>query len=184
MKTEKEKMLDGELYNASDPQLMAERRRARLLFQKLNASRDDEEVLRKQIISQLFGKTGKGLWIEPPFYCDYGSHIELGHDVFINFNCTMLDVNQLTIGDKVLIGPNVQIYTATHPLDWQERARGMELAKPVKIGSHVWIGGGAIIFPGITVGERSIIGAGSVVTKDVPADTLVGGNPCKVIREL
>ena len=184
MKTEKEKMLAGELYDASDYQLSLERRQARLLLQQLNQSRDDEEDLRNLLLSELIPQGGKGLWIEPPFYCDYGNNITTGEKVFFNFNCVVLDVMPVTIGSNVLFGPNVQIYTATHPLDWQERAKWLEFAKPIVIGSDVWIGGSAIINPGITIGDRSVIGAGSVVTKNIPADVFAAGNPCKVIRSL
>ncbi len=128
MKTEKEKMLAGDMYDPTDPQLWEERRRARLLFQRLNASRDDEEELRRRILSELIGDAGEGLWIEPPFYCDYGSNITVGDRVFFNFNCVILDVAPVTIGSNVLFGPNVQIYTATHPLDWKLRAQWLEYA--------------------------------------------------------
>jgi maltose O-acetyltransferase len=184
MKSEKEKMLNGELYNALDPQLSEERSRARLLFKKLNDSRDDEAALRKQIIKELIGKAGDDVWIEPPFYCDYGSNITVGEKVFFNFNCVVLDVMPVTIGNQVLFGPNVQIYTATHPIDWEERATWLEFAKPITIGNNVWVGGGSIICPGVTIGDRSIIGAGSVVTKSIPADVVAAGNPCRVIRSL
>ena len=184
MKSEKEKMLSGELYDATDSQLAEERRRARLLLKKLNDSEDHETELRARLLEDLIGQAGAGLWIEPPFYCDYGSNIKVGNKVFFNFNCTILDVMQVTIGDHVLFGPNVQVYTATHPTDWQERAGGLEFAKPITIGSHVWIGGGAIICPGLTIGDRSVIGAGSVVTKSIPSDAFAAGNPCKVIRTL
>lgn len=175
-------MLNGELYDATDPQLAAERQRARLLFKQLNDSEDNETALRTRILGELIGKAGAGLWIEPPFYCDYGSNIHTGEKVFFNFNCTILDVMKVTIGDYVLFGPHCQIYTATHPLNWQERAGGLEYAKPITIGSHVWIGGGSIICPGVTIGDRTIIGAGSVVTKDIPAGVFAAGNPCRVIK--
>ena len=184
MKTEKEKMIAGELYNASDPQLAAERRRCRLLFKQLNDSRDDQAELRREILKELLGAHGDNLWIEPPFYCDYGSNISVGHNVYLNFNCVILDVAPVRLGDNVMFGPNVQVYTATHPIDWRERAQGPEFAKPISIGSHVWIGGGTIICPGVQVGDRAVIGAGSVVTKDVPSDVFAAGNPCKVIRRL
>lgn len=184
MKTEKEKMLNGELYDASDPQLTAERREARLLIKQLNDSSEDETPLREQTLQKLIGRAGKELWIEPPFYCDYGSNISVGDKVFFNFNCVVLDVMPVTIGSNVLFGPNVQIYTATHPLDWRERAKWLEFAKPISIGSDVWIGGGAIICPGVSIGDRAVIGAGSVVTKDIPSDVFAAGNPCKVIRTL
>ena len=184
MKSEKEKMLRGELYDATDPQLTKERRKARLLFKQFNDTGDDETELRLQILKQLIGKAGDGLWIEPPFYCDYGSNIQVGDKVFFNFNCVVLDVMPVIIGSHVLFGPNIQIYTATHPLDWQERASGLEYAKPITIRSHVWIGGSTVICPGVSIGERSVIGAGAVVTKDIPADVFAAGNPCKVIRSL
>lgn len=184
MSTEKEKMVRGDLYNASDPELTNERRRARLLLKQLNDSRDDQQELRQYILKELIPLQGAGLWIEPPFYCDYGSNIKVGDKVFFNFNCVILDVMRVTIGDNVLIGPSAQIYTAMHPTNWKERASGLEFAKPVAIGSDVWIGGGAIICPGVTIGSRSIIGAGSVVTKDIPDDVFAAGNPCKPIRAL
>lgn len=184
MKTEKEKMLSGELYDAGDPQLTAERRQARLLLKQLNDSSDDDKELRARVLEELMGSAGKELWIEPPFYCDYGSNISLGDKVFFNFNCVVLDVMPVTIGSNVLFGPNVQIYTATHPIDWQERAKWLEYAKPITIGSDVWVGGGVIINPGITIGDRSVIGAGSVVTKDIPSDVFAAGNPCRVVRVL
>lgn len=184
MKSEKEKSLTGELYDASDPELTEERRRTRLLTKLFNDSRDDETELRENILRELFGKTGVGLYIEPPFFCDYGSNITVGDKVFFNFNCVVLDVAQVTIGSNVLFGPNVQIYAATHPLDWKIRAAWLELGKPVTIGSDVWVGGGTIICPGVTIGDRTVIGAGSVVTKDIPSDVLAAGNPCRVIKSL
>ncbi len=184
VKTEKEKMLSGELYNPLDALLCEERRKARLLLKELNDSRDDEEELRLRILSQLIPRAGSGLWIQPPFYCDYGSNISIGENVFFNFNCVVLDVMQVVIGSYTMCGPNVQIYTATHPLDWRERSSGVEYAKPITIGSYVWLGGGAIVCPGVTIGDRAVIGAGSVVTKDIPSDVFAAGNPCKVIRSL
>ena len=150
----------------------------------MNDSRDDEDDLRRRVLADLIGNAGKDLWIEPPFYCDYGSNITVGDAVYFNFNCVVLDVATVTIGDRVLFGPNVQIYTATHPMDWQIRAQGLEYAKPIAIGSHVWVGGAAILCPGVTIGDRSVIGAGAVVTKDVPPDVFAAGNPCRVIRSL
>ena len=184
MKTEKEKMLAGELYNASDSHLSMERRVARLLCKKYNDTTDEQVLLRREILRDLIGKYGKGLVIEPPFYCDYGSNISLGDKVYFNFNCVVLDVNKVTIGNNVLFGPNVQIYTATHPMEYKIRAEWLESGKPITIGSDVWIGGGVIFCPGVTIGDRSVIGAGSVVTRDIPADTFAAGNPCKVIKTL
>lgn len=184
MKTEKQKMLSGELYNAPDPELSEERLKARLLLGDLNSSREDEEEKRNSILKKLIPDAGVGFWLQPPFYCDYGYNISTGEKVFLNFNCVVLDVMPVKIGNRTLIGPNVQIYTATHPMDYMERAAGLEFAKPVTIGEDVWIGGSAVICPGVTIGDRSVIGAGSVVTKDIPPDVFAAGNPCKVIRQL
>ncbi len=184
MKTEKEKMISGGLYNPLDPQLVAERRRARDLTHALNGTRDEEKEKRRQILRELIGTAGDNLWIEPPFYCDYGSNITLGKNVFFNFNCVVLDVAPVTIGDNVLFAPAVQIYAATHPVDYQERQSGLEAGKPIVIGSDVWVGGGTIICPGVTIGSRSVIGAGSVVTRDIPDGVFAAGNPCRVIRNL
>ena len=184
MKTEKEKMLDGELYRATDPELAAGRLRARLLTKKLNDSREDEKDKRERIIKELIPNAGKHLWLEPPFYCDYGTNMIIGDDVFFNFNCIVLDVTPVRIGSRTKMGPNVQIYTATHPINYQERASGLEYGKAINIGEDVWIGGSAIICPGVTIGDRTVIGSGSVVTKDIPSDVFAAGNPCKVIREL
>ena len=184
MNTEKDKMLKGELYNAADDELVNERLKARLLLKQLNDSAADEQEIRKQLLKYLMPLQGTDLWIEPPFHCDYGSNIQLGNKVFFNFNCIILDVMKVEIGDNVLVGPSVQIYTAMHPMNWKERAEGFEFAKPVTIGNDVWIGGGAIICPGVSIGNRSVIGAGSVVTKDIPADVFAAGNPCRIIKQL
>lgn len=184
MKTEKEKMLAGELYNALDQQLSDERLKARLLIKKLNDTGEDRVEERSRMIKELIPNAGDGLWVQPPFYCDYGTNLVIGEKVFFNFNCVVLDVAQVTIGNRTLFGPNVQIYTATHPMNYKERASGLESAKPITIGEDVWIGGSAVICPGVTIGDRSVIGAGSVVTKNIPADVFAAGNPCKVIRPL
>jgi maltose O-acetyltransferase len=184
MKTEKQKMLDGEFYNALDKELARERTKARLLTKKLNDSADDELEERKQILRELLPYAGTDLWVEPPFYCDYGSNIKMGQRVFFNFNCVILDVAPVTIGNRTLFGPNVQIYAATHPLDYKQRASGFEFGKPVMIGNDVWVGGSVIICPGVRIGDRSVIGAGSVVTRDIPADVFAAGNPCRVIKQL
>jgi len=183
MRTEKEKMLAGEPYDPLDPQLDAERRRARALCKRLNDSAEDEKVERSRILDDLLG-VATDAWIQPPFYCDYGSNISLGRKVFFNFNCVVLDVARVSIGNHVLFGPAVQIYTATHPVDAAERRAGLEGGSPIVIEDDVWVGGGAIICPGVTIGARSIIAAGSVVTRDVPQDVLAAGNPCRVIRRL
>lgn len=177
-------MLAGELYNALDPQLSEERLKARLLIKALNDTREDEPEERSRILKELLPNAAEGLWLQPPFYCDYGYNIKLGRNVFFNFNCVILDVMQVTIGSRTLFGPNVQIYTATHPVNYKERASGLEYAKPITIGENVWVGGSAVICPGVSIGDRTVIGAGSVVTKDIPADVFAAGNPCKVIRPL
>lgn len=184
MKMEKEKMLNGELYDPLDPQLVAERRRARLLCKALNDTRDDQQEERARLIAELLPAAGEGTWIEPPFYCDYGSNITLGDKVFFNFDCVVLDVAPVRIGSRVLCGPAVQIYAATHPLSAAERRTGLEAGKPIEIGDDVWVGGGAILCPGVRVGARSVIGAGSVVTRDIPDDVFAAGNPCRVVRAI
>jgi maltose O-acetyltransferase len=184
MKTEKEKMITGELYDPLDKQLSEERMKARLLIQELNSAREDQEEERVRILKELIPHAGAGLWLQPPFYCDYGSNIILGDKVFFNFNCVVLDVMPVTIGSRTMFGPSVQIYTATHPLDAKERAAGLEFARQIVIGEDVWVGGAAIICPGVTIGDRSVIGAGSVVTKDIPADVFAAGNPCRAVRPI
>lgn len=177
-------MLAGELYDPLDPQLSAERRRARLLIKLLNATSDDQQEDRARLIRELIPAAGEGIWIEPPFYCDYGSNITLGDRVFFNFNCVVLDVAPVRIGAGVLFGPAVQIYAATHPLSAAERRTGLEAGKPIEVGDEVWVGGGVIICPGVRVGSGSVVGAGSVVTRDIPEGVFAAGNPCRVIREI
>lgn len=184
MKSEKEKMLAEELYNPLDPQLSAERRRARLLLKALNDTRDDQQGERARLIKELIPASGRDVWIEPPFYCDYGSNITLGDKVFFNFNCVVLDVAPVRIGSGVLFGPSVQIYAATHPMRSAERKAGLELGKAVEIGDDVWIGGFVVICPGVHIGARSVIGAGSVVTKNIPEGVFAAGNPCRFIRKI
>ncbi len=177
-------MLDGELYNALDQELIDERITTRLLLKQLNDSAENESELRSVVVRKLFPNASEGLWIQPPFYCDYGYNIRMGEEVFFNFNCVVLHVTYVNIGSRTLFGPNVQMYTATHPLNFRERATGLEYAKPITIGEDVWVGGSVVICPGVTIGDRCVIGAGSVVTKDVPPDSFAAGNPCKVIRSL
>jgi maltose O-acetyltransferase len=183
MRTERDRMLAGELYDPLDSELVTARTRARDLCQDLNATREADQQRRRQILRQLFGRGGDSVWMQPPFFCDYGSNIYLGERVFFNFNCVVLDVCRVEIGDDTLFGPAVQIYTATHPMNAELR-RKQEFAKPITIGSDVWVGGGAIICPGVTIGSRAVIGAGSVVTRDIPAGVFAAGNPCRVIREI
>lgn len=182
MKSEKQKMLAGEYYDSSDPKLVKERNHARALCTKLNdrtLSLDE----RKSLISNLFGSESD-IDLTPPFFCDYGKNVSLGQGVYFNFNCTILDVAKVTIGNNVLLGPSVQILTASHPLDAALRREGKEFGIPVTIESDVWIGAGAIICPGVTIGARSVIGAGSVVTKNIAPGVLAVGNPCKPIRNI
>ena len=183
MKTERQKMLRGELYDPMDPELVEGRARARELCQSLNASREGEQEKRRTILVELFGRGGASVWMQPPFFCDYGSNIELGERVFFNFNCVVLDVCSVKIGDFTLFGPAVQILTPMHPWNAAQR-RKEEFGKPIEIGSDVWIGGGAIILPGVRIGSRAVIGAGSIVTRDVPEGVFAAGNPCRVVREI
>lgn len=183
-KTEKQKMLAGELYLAADEQLIAERQRARRLARIYNSTREDEPDKRLEILAELFGGIGPKIEIEPPFYCDYGRNIYAGNGLYMNFGCVILDCQRVNIGENLLCGPNVQIYTAFHPTDPEIRLSGRELAAEINIGNNVWIGGGSIICPGVTIGDNSTIGAGSVVVKDIPANVVAAGNPCRIIREL
>lgn len=182
--TEKEKMIKGMLYNARDPELEKERRSARRLCFAYNQAEAEDDAKRDKILRSLLGSMGKSAVIEPCFHCDYGTNIVLGENFYANFDCVFLDVCEIKIGDNCLIGPKVCIFTATHPVNAFERRNGLEFGKPVRIGNNVWIGGGAIINPGVTIGDNAVIASGSVVVKDVPADTLVGGNPAKFIRRV
>jgi maltose O-acetyltransferase len=181
-RTEKEKMLAGERYNCLDPELEVERQRAKALLRRYNLSEAGPE--RQAILQQLVGQIGENSVIDPPFYCPYGQNIYIGDHVYLNVSCTILDCNQVRIGDHVMIGPAVQVYTAAHDIQAESRIQGWEVAKPVTIEDNVWIGGGAIILPGVKVERNSVVGAGAVVTRNVPANTVVAGNPAKVIREI
>ena len=183
IRTERDKMLAGELYDPLDPGLVIARDRARDLCRALNATREAEGDERRRLVRELFGAGGESVWIQPPFHCDYGANILMGERVFFNFNCVVLDVCEVRIGDFTLFGPAVQLYTATHPMDATLR-RVQELGKPIEIGSDVWVGGAAVICPGVKIGSRSVIGAGSVVTRDIPEGVFAAGNPCRVIREI
>ena len=184
MATEWQKMVSGQLYDPLDPELVAARERARDLCWSLNATRDSEAAARRAILRDLFGRGGDTVWMQPPFFCDYGRNITLGSKVFFNFNCVVLDVAPVTIGDNTMFGPAVQLYAATHPLSARERRSGLELGAPIVIGADVWVGGGAMVMPGVTIGSRTAIGAGSVVTRDIPDDVFAAGNPCRVIRAI
>ncbi len=183
MKTELEKMLAGELYDPFDAQLVAARERARDLCQRLNETRESEEGERRKIVRALFGSGGDSVLLQPPFHCDYGANIHLGKRVYFNFNCVVLDVCEVRIGDCTLFGPGVQILTPLHPFDAALR-REREFGKPVEIGADVWVGGGALILAGVRIGAKTVIGAGSVVSRDIPEGVLAAGNPCRVIRTL
>lgn len=182
--TEKERMISGEMYNPMDPQLVEDRFKARLLFQEINTIKDTDKVKRDATFYKLLNHAKEGLWIEPPFYCDYGYNIKVGKNVFMNFNCCILDVAEVKIGDNCMLGPNVQIYTATHPLESKERNSGREFAIPISIGKNVWIGGNSVINPGLTIGNNVVIGSGSVVTKSFPDNVFIAGNPAKIIKSI
>ncbi|MBT1690619.1 sugar O-acetyltransferase [Dawidia soli] len=183
MKTEKEKMVAGELYYALDPELVADRRHAKQLLHRLNITEYVVGPGALAVLRELIPNAHPTLYIEPPFQCDYGYNIYCGENVYFNVQCTVLDVMRVTIGSNVMFGPGAQLYTATHPLDAMLR-RTQEFAKPITIGNDCWIGGGAIICPGVTIGDRCVIGAGAVVTRDIPSDSLAAGNPARVVRNL
>ena len=182
--SQRERMVAGELYDAGDDELMRSRARARALTARYNSTTQDAQGERRELLEELLGSVGRDVWIEPPFFCDYGWNIELGHGVFMNFNCVVLDVTPVRVGDRTLVGPAVQFCAATHPLDARERDRMLELGAPITVGSSVWIGAAAVLGAGITIGDDSVIGAGSIVVRDIPAGVLAAGNPCRVIREL
>ena len=192
-RSEKEKMLAGEPYNSRDPELIARYHLARQLLRQFAEADSTDPAGRRAALEALLGRVGRNVWIEPPFFCDYGENILIGDDVFINYNCVLLDDNLIEIGNGVLIGPAAQIYTASHPLVASERIlTGVDgrlegyltTTRPVRIGDRAWIGGGAIILPGVEIGAGTTIGAGSVVTKSVPPNCFAAGNPCRVIRDL
>jgi len=182
--TEREKMTAGGLYFGSDPQLMADKKRARTLAEAFNRSSEDEPEARLAILRQLLGGFGDRLLIKPPFHCDYGYNIFLGENVLINFDCIFLDAAPITVGNNVLIGPKTCLYAVEHPLDAALRVAGVNIAKPVTIEDNVWLGGGVTVVPGVTIGAGAVVGAGSVVTQDIPAGALAVGNPARVIRFL
>ena len=181
--SEKQKMLTGQLYHAGCPELQAEQIANKHWMHRYNNSVELLNDARHGLLVEHFGQVGEGAVIRPPFYCDYGYNISVGRNTFMNFNCVILDICTVSIGDDCQIGPAVQIYAADHPRDPSLRRSGLESGKPVKIGRNVWIGGGAIILPGVTVGDDAIIGAGSVVTRDVPAGATVAGNPARCRAE-
>lgn len=182
--TEKERMLAGEMYLAQDPELVAERMRARRLVHTYNQTLPEETKRREELVQQLLGETVDIPVIEPSIRVDYGYNIHTGSAFFANFDCVFLDVCEIRFGDRCMLGPGVHIYTATHPLDPLTRSSGREYGMPVRIGDDVWIGGGALIMPGVTIGNRAVIASGAVVTKNVPDDVVVGGNPARIIKHL
>lgn len=182
MVTEKEKAISGQLYNASDPILVKERDDAHLVCHQYNSSRD--RLKQEEILNKLLGKVGSNCLIEAPFFCDYGYNIFLGDNVYFNFNCTILDAAPVYIGNGVKLAPGVQLYTAGHPIDPSDRAACLEFATSIKIDDNVWVGGGSILLPGVSVGENTVIGAGSVVTKSLPSNVVAVGNPCRIIKQI
>lgn len=184
MKSEREKMIAGEMYDPFDAELVALRKQARQLFEKLNQTSMGELPRRTNLIKQLFGSTGKRIYIESDFRCDYGCNIHVGDNFYANFNCVILDVAEVRIGDNCLMAPQVGIYAATHPIDRQQRISGVEFALPVTIGNDCWIGGHAVINPGVTLGDNVVVASGAVVTKSFGSNVVIAGNPARVLRQL
>jgi maltose O-acetyltransferase len=181
---QKAKMLAGQPYMASDPELSAAHLRAQAILARFNATSADADAERRTLLTELFERIGQGTVLKPTLRCDYGFNIAIGDRTFINYDCLLLDCNRITIGDEVQIAPGVHIYTATHPIDAKARRSGIESALPVVIGDGVWLGGRAVVCPGVTIGANTVVGAGSVVTRDLPANAVAVGNPCRVIRQL
>lgn len=182
MKTEKEKMIAGEKYQPQDPELLKDREHVRQLVGMYNQTLELEKEKRKQLLREILGSCGENVYMEPNIRFDYGYNTHVGENFFANFDCIILDVCEVRFGDNCMLGPNVQIYTATHPIHPIERNSGLEFGKPIKIGNNVWVGGSAVILPGVTIGDNVVIAAGAVVTKDVPANVVVGGNPAKIMK--
>ena len=182
--TEKEKMLSGRPYQAFGEELFRERQYAKELLFDFNSARPSEIAKQNEIIKKLFGGIKGDFHIEAPFRCDYGYNLSIGKDFYSNYNCTILDCAEVTIGDNVMFAPNVSLFTAGHPIHHEPRIEGLEYAFPITIGNNVWIGGGVIINPGVTIGDNVVIGAGSVVTKDIPSNVVAVGNPCKIVKEI
>lgn len=184
MATNKENMIAGKLYMAGGEELARDSKRSRMLTRLFNNTTEEQIEYRTELLKQLFESTGKSLYIEPPFRCDYGSNITVGNNFYANFDCIILDVAKVTIGENVLFGPRVGVYTAGHPIDAGVRISMLEFGTPITIGNNVWVGGNAVINPGVNIGNNVIIGAGSVVTKDIPDNVIAVGNPCRVLREI
>ena len=182
--TEKEKMLSGNLYMANDQELKADVKKSRMLTRLFNNTTEEQKEYRAELLKELFKKTGDNIYIEPSFKCDYGCNISVGNNFYANFDCIILDVCNVDIGENVFFAPRVCIYTAGHPIDAEVRNTGLEFGKPVKIGNDVWVGGNTVINPGVNIGSNVVIGSGSVVTKDIPDNVIAVGNPCRVLREI
>ena len=183
--TEKEKAAAGLLYDGTfDEDLKAERMACKNMCYEYNMMHPSKEEERKALLKKILGKTGEDLWIEQTFWCDYGYNISVGENFYMNHNCIILDCAKVEFGDNVFIAPNCGFYTAGHPLDYERRNKGLEYAKPIKVGNNVWIGGNVVVLPGVTIGDNVVIGAGSIVTKDIPSNVVAVGNPCRVIKEI
>lgn len=182
--TEKEKMLSGNLYIANDQELKADAKKSRMVTRLFNNTTEEQKEYRAELLKELFKKTGDNIYIEPSFKCDYGCNISVGNNFYANFDCIILDVCNVDIGENVFFAPRVCIYTAGHPIDAEVRNTGLEFGKPVKIGNDVWVGGSTVINPGVNIGSNVVIGSGSVVTKDIPDNVIAVGNPCRVLREI
>lgn len=184
MRTEKEKMLAEDLYRASSPELREDARKSRQLTRLFNETTEEQQEYRKTLLKEMFKATGENIYIEPPFRCDYGTNTTIGNNFYANFDCVFLDVAPIVIGENVMFGPKVNLLTPGHPIDAVIRNSGLEFGKKITIGDNVWIGGNAVVNPGVTIGNNTIIGSGSVVTKDIPDNVIAAGNPCKIIREI
>ncbi|MFC6824621.1 maltose acetyltransferase domain-containing protein [Halopelagius fulvigenes] len=184
MPSEKEKMLAGEMYDPADETLAAERREARRLTDRYNATGADDDEERERLLRELFGSVGENPTVEPTLKCDYGYNVSVGDDFYANFDCVFLDVREIEFGDDCMLGPGVHVYAATHPLDAERRTSGREYGKPVTVGDRVWFGGRAVVNPGVTIGDDAVVASGAVVAEDVPESVVVRGNPAKVVKEL
>ncbi len=182
--SERERMLAGRLYLAQGEELKAIRKKGQQLVRLFNATTEEEKLYRTQLLMEIFGKVAGEIYIEPTLRLDYGQNITIGKHFYANFDCIMIDIAAITIGDNVMFGPRVCLYTAGHPIDVTVRNSGLEFGMPITIGNNVWVGGSAVVNPGVTIGDNAVIGSGSVVTKDIPANTIAAGNPCRVIREI
>ncbi|MDU1891446.1 MAG: sugar O-acetyltransferase [Dysgonomonas sp.] len=185
MKSEKEKARNGELYDANyDQELIAERDACKELYYTYNSLRPSQREERHELIRKILGKTGNSFKIEQPFYCDYGYNIEIGENFYMNMNCVILDEAKVIFGDNVFVAPNCGFYTAQHPLDVEQRNKGLEYAHPITIGNNVWIGANVVVLPGVTIGDNAVIGGGSVVVRDIPSNVVAVGNPCRVLKKI